>query len=404
MRPENIENFVGQDHLLGSNKMLKRLLENNYLFSLIFWGPPGCGKTTLAKIISNNCTKESNTWRSVHLSATTTGIADVKNYIDIAKNEKRMTKRRTLIFVDEIHRFNKLQQDIFLQPVEDGTIILIGATTENPSFSINNALLSRCQVIQLEKLSVENFEKTCIVESNDNKNDAGLMMIAELCDGDARKALNILQSLIGLKQENSEANDMSTKSIKDPFVSTEDVKNVIYRIVQYDRNGDEHYNAASALQKSIRGSDENASIYWLARMLEGGEDPLFIARRLVVCASEDIGLADNCALPLAVSTLQACQLIGVPECSINLAHCVTYLARAAKSNESYMALKRAQQNILDHKGPLPGVPLHLRNAPTKLLKDLGYHKGYIYNHSHIGPVDQSYLPESLSGINFFQPS
>lgn len=298
---------------------------------------------------------------------------------------------------------------------------MIGATTENPSFNINSALLSRCKVIVFEKLSSENIEtilKRGLREINVGLLSAGnedstsrvcngesvkmfvesdvVDLISQMCDGDARCALNSLQNLVDSKSSVNTDDDITV-------VTVDDAREALQRShVQYDRLGEEHYNCASAFQKSIRGSSDDGAIYWLARMLEGGEDPLFIARRLVSCASEDIGMADAHALPLAVSTFQACHFLGMPECALNLAHCTTYLARAPKSNEAYAALNRARESVRKHVGPLPGVPLHLRNAPTKLMRDLGYHKGYQYNHNIQGPVDQEYLPKQLAGTSFFR--
>lgn len=424
MRPHSLQEFVGQDKIIGDKTMLRKLLQWETFTSMILWGPPGCGKTTLARTIAQQCRK-SLSWRYVQLSATMSGISDIKEAVQIAKNENSSFKRKTVLFIDEIHRFNKLQQDTFLPHVEDGTIVLIGATTENPSFHVNGALLSRCRIIVFEKLSQDDIEKilhralrelkiglttlassaeVAQIDPNSIRDDDVVTLvepnvvelIAQMCDGDARCALNSLQNLLE-SHFNAESRQM-------PIIITEkDAKESLQRShVQYDRAGEEHYNCISALHKSIRGSDDNAAIYWLARMLEGGEDPLFIARRLVVCASEDVGLADVHALPLAVATFQACHFIGMPECALNLAHCTTYLSRASKSNEAYAALTNARANIRNQSGTLPGVPLHLRNAPTKLMKQLGYHEGYIYNHSAKGPVNQQYLPSHLQGINFFK--
>ncbi|KAF6214269.1 hypothetical protein GE061_009009 [Apolygus lucorum] len=408
MRPSCLEDYVGQTHLLGDNLVLRNLLEQDKPPSMILWGPPGCGKTTLAHVIHQRCSAKHGT-RFVKLSATTAGINDVKEIVKAAKNELNLTKRRTILFMDEIHRFNKLQQDVFLPHVESGLITLIGATTENPSFSLNNALLSRCRVFVLEKLGTEHIQK--ILEKALDRVGAVLngtqphshckyivegsciRWLSEMCDGDARIALNSLQIAL----ESSASNTSSDGSAV--MIALEDIQEGIKRShMLYDRKGEEHYNIISALHKSIRASDDNASLYWLARMLEGGEDPLFVARRLVRAASEDIGLADPMALSMAVSTMQACQLVGMPECDVFLAQTAVYLARAPKSQEVYKALGRAKSFIKTYPGPQPSVPLHLRNAPTRLMQDLGYAKGY--NMLHKDASGLNYLPEGLEDTKF----
>ncbi|XP_075212732.1 ATPase WRNIP1-like isoform X2 [Lycorma delicatula] len=341
MRPSSLDGYIGQDHVLGQNKILRSLLEKQEVPSMILWGPPGCGKTTLAHIISKNVqSKDSGQTRFIKLSATMTGVNEVKEVIKVAKNELNLFKRKTILFMDEIHRFNKLQQDTFLSHVESGCITLIGATTENPSFSLNSALLSRCRVIVLEKLKTDDLvcilkkaalkmnllikkkneenqmDNSTLVHSNVIDEDS-IQWLAEMCDGDARIALNSLQLAF-----QSQKNDDHT------FITLEDIKDGIKRShLLYDRKGDEHYNIISAVHKSIRASDDNAALYWLTRMLEGGEDPLYIARRLVRAASEDIGLADPMAMTIAVSAMQGCQLIGKPECDVLLAQTAVYLAR-----------------------------------------------------------------------------
>uniref|UniRef100_T1JL37 AAA+ ATPase domain-containing protein n=1 Tax=Strigamia maritima TaxID=126957 RepID=T1JL37_STRMM len=411
MRPFSLSDYFGQDELMGRSSVLKPLIESNKISNMILWGPPGCGKTSLARIISNSC-KVNNFARFVNFSAATSGIGDVREVIKQAKAETQMCKRRTILFMDEIHRFNKLQQDTFLPHIESGTITLIGATTENPSFSLNNALLSRCRVFVLEKLPVEAIEKILFratdrlkipLTTNKNseiKNDANLCIekdavstLAQFCDGDARIALNSLQLAIQHSQSTKMKKPIQEKDIKEALVKSHTL---------YDRAGDEHYNCISALHKSIRGSDDNASLYWLARMLAGGEDPLYVARRLIRCASEDIGLADPTALQQAVCAYQACQFIGVPECKVILAQCVVYLARCPKSVAIYQAYSKAENCIAQHQGPLPGVPLHLRNAPTTLMKNLGYGKDYKYNPDYTEPVNQKYLPDSIQRLNFFE--
>ncbi|ELU14678.1 hypothetical protein CAPTEDRAFT_227011 [Capitella teleta] len=407
LRPTCFSEYSGQEKVLGENQALRKLLEKQQIPSMILWGPPGCGKTTLARIIAGKCQK-SQMMRFSQLSATTAGVADVKEVVKIAKKELRMLKRRTILFIDEIHRFNKLQQDALLPHIEDGTFVLIGATTENPSFRVNNAVLSRCKLIVLEALSAQNILeiiRRClvkldirVVDSSDTDHQGRLSiegeavsLLSKCSEGDARRSLNTLQTAIEVSNQESKR-----------LITVDDIRASLQRShLRYDRAGDEHYDCASALQKSIRGSSDSGAIYWLARMFEGGEDPLFIARRLLVCASEDIGLADPNALGIAVATFQACQFLGFPECKFNLSHCATYLARAPKSAECTVAYQRAKQSILKHEGPLPGVPLHLRNAPTQMMKDLGYGKGYKYNYAYSEPVEQEYLPEGMENLDLF---
>ncbi|KAL5020961.1 hypothetical protein ScPMuIL_000116 [Solemya velum] len=444
MRPKTLDDYVGQDKSVGRKSILRSLLQSDSIPSMVLWGPPGCGKTTLARIIANTC-KEKGSIKFVQLSATAAGVNDVKEVVKVAKNDQRMLKRKTILFLDEIHRFNKTQQDSLLPHIEDGTITLIGATTENPSFQVNAALLSRCRVIVLEKLEPDSVEKILIRALDDlgaslyEDEDAvpkdsqpdkpvvfvernAITTLANLCDGDARIALNSLQmavqSRLSRRQGKSDSSGENLDSSSDSEIPEKEKsvdKGVILIIrtkhieeglkrshVLYDRTGEEHYNIISALHKSIRGSDATAALYWLARMMEGGENPLYVARRLVRIASEDIGLADPLALSQAVSTHQACHFIGIPECDVILAQCVTYLARAPKSVEVYDAYNKAKTCVKEHQGPLPSVPLHLRNASTKLMKSLGYGKGYKYNPSFTGHVDQEYLPKGLSKINFFE--
>ncbi|CEG38406.1 atpase wrnip1 [Plasmopara halstedii] len=428
MRPIAINDVVGQEELLGPGKLLSSLIQVDRVPNMILWGPPGCGKTTLAHVISKR-----TSCKFISLSGATSKVADMKDAVDRARSEQTLLRRRTIVFVDEIHHLNKGQQDFFLPAVEDGTITLIGATTENPSFEVNNALLSRCRVYILKKHTAESIEKilqralrdhsaggvqslTRAQESETLTNadsvcdkkferalidveDGVIKYIATLCAGDARVALNCLEMALQTAPIDPENHVLRVScthvqhcfSHRQPF--------------SYDRNADMHYDCISALHKSIRGSDENATLYWLARMLEGGENPLYVARRLIRIASEDVGLAAPELLPLAVSSYQAAHFIGMPECDVILAHVATMLARAPKSVEVYAAYKRTKRSIREwKKGALPDVPLHLRNAPTKLMKSLGYGKEYKYNphYSAEEVKNQTYLPEELLGTNFFE--
>ncbi|XP_041954457.1 ATPase WRNIP1 [Alosa sapidissima] len=429
LRPNTLEEYFGQNKVLGQHTLLRSLLDSQEIPSLILWGPPGCGKTTLAHIIASS-SKKNGTVRFVTLSATSTSTNEVREVIKQAQNELRLFKRKTVLFIDEIHRFNKSQQDTFLPHVECGTVTLIGATTENPSFQVNSALLSRCRVIVLERLSVEamgsilnravdalGIRVVPVVNGEDDRlasaahqsepqvyiEQKALDTIAHLCDGDARAGLNGLQLAVQARVAAHRAG-MPDPSRDAPHILIQEdhVKEGLQRShILYDKAGEEHYNCISALHKSLRGSHENAALYWLGRMLEGGEDPLYVARRLVRFASEDIGLADPAALPQAVSAFQACHFIGMPECEVILAQCVVYLARAPKSVDVYKAYSNVKACLRNHRGPLPPVPLHLRNAPTRLMKDLGYAKGYKYNPAFSSAVEQEYLPEELRGMNFF---
>ncbi|XP_033754243.1 ATPase WRNIP1-like isoform X3 [Pecten maximus] len=350
MRPKSLDGYIGQDKAIGKKSLLRSLLQTDQIPSLILWGPPGCGKTTLAKIIAQQC-KSGSTLKFVQMSATTSGVNDVKEAVKVARNDQRMLRKKTVLFLDEIHRFNKTQQDSLLPHVEDGTIILIGATTENPSFQVNSALLSRCRVITLDKLEPSDLEHILTkavlavgggiltegcgpnegeVSESDRKlvyiEQQALTTLSNLCDGDARAALNSLHMALQsrLCQHSSQSKD-SCQSIRRPVVTSADVKEGLQRShVLYDRAGEEHYNCISALHKSIRGSDATAALYWLARMLEGGENPLYVARRLIRVASEDVGLSDPTALTQAVSAYQACHLMGMPECDVVLAQCTVY--------------------------------------------------------------------------------
>lgn len=398
IRAETFENYVGQKLAVGENSIIRNLLRSNNIPSMILWGPPGCGKTTLANIIWHQCSQNKEKFRFVKLSACTSGINDVKEAVKQAKSYRDTFKKQTILFMDEIHRFNKLQQDAFLPHVENGTVILIGATTENPSFSLNNALLSRCRVIVLEKLETTDIVTILRQALNkfkavEVKADAGksellkesieqleyvpelgiteecLEWIANISDGDARIALNSFEMC--MKQAAAARSEQDV--IK--MITLDDIKDGIKKShLLYDRTGDQHYDIISAMIKSIRASDDNASLYWVTRMIVSGEDPRYIVRRLIRSASEDIGLADPQALILATSTLAAVQHLGMPESDCIIAQLAVYLARAPKSAESYLAMKKCKEQIRSHAGVLPAVPIHLRNAPTKLMKDLGKNK------------------------------
>ncbi|KIY44381.1 P-loop containing nucleoside triphosphate hydrolase protein [Fistulina hepatica ATCC 64428] len=368
LRPQSLDDFVGQTHLTAPDSLLMSSLRHGSTGSMIFWGPPGCGKTTLARLLAkhtNSIFKE--------LSATGVGINDIRNVVDGAKNDLVLTKRKTILFLDEIHRFNRGQQDVFLPFVEQGIIQLVGATTENPSFKIIPPLLSRCRVYLLNRLTDDDIAtilEKALSHATSKSPFAHVTpkvkaKLVSLSAGDARIALTLL--------------DLAMRAREIPeSVLIDSIRQSA--VVSYDRTGEDHYDMISALHKSIRGSNGSAAMYWLARMLEAGEDPGFIARRLVVCSSEDVGLADPKALPLAMATLQACQIIGMPECRINLAHCVAYLSEAPKSTRAYEAYNRAVE--LAKSNPVLPVPLVMRNAPTKLMKDIGYGREYHYNPSY----------------------
>lgn len=393
LRPQNLAEYIGQEHLVGKNGFLRRAIEAKLIPSLILWGPPGVGKTTLARILS----KEADV-PMYSLSAINSGVKDIREIITKAKENSLFQQKRPILFIDEIHRFSKSQQDSLLGAVEDGTITLIGATTENPSFEVISALLSRAQVYtlksldktQLEKLLSEALQKDSWLNTKKIKvkeNEA----LFRFSGGDARKLLNILELIVA--NETADSISITNKMVQDKLQD---------KLALYDKNGEQHYDIISALIKSIRGSDPNGSIYWLARMIEGGEDIKFIARRLVILASEDIGNANPTALVMANTCFDAVSKIGFPEGRIILAQCTTYLASSAKSNASYEAINLAQQAVRDH-GDLP-VPLHIRNAPTKLMKELGYGKDYAYSHGYEGNFKtQEYLPEGLSGTRFYSP-
>ena len=398
MRPLTLKEFVGQEQLVGNNKLLRKMIENDTLSSMIFWGPPGVGKTTLARIIAHETKSE-----FVNFSAVTSGIKEIKEVMENASQNKSLGVK-TIVFVDEIHRFNKAQQDAFLPFVEKGSIILIGATTENPSFEINDALLSRCQVLVLKELSNNDILTLLKRALNDkrgyanlkiNISDSNLMLIAEYANGDARKALGALEVVV---------TNLLTDTNKSINVEKEDILNSLNnKTLLYDKNGDEHYNIISALHKSMRNSDVDAAIYWLARMLEAGEDPLYIARRIVRFASEDIGLADINALNLAINTYQACHFLGMPECNVHLTEAVIYMSLAPKSNSAYVAYTLASNDA--KKTLAEPVPLIIRNAPTKLMKNLDYGKGYQYAHDFKEKLTtMECLPPSLKGKKYYSPN
>ena len=397
MRPTTFEDFIGQEELTGPGRILRRMAETNQLRSMIFWGPPGVGKTTLARLLANSVEAHFITY-----SAVISGIKEIKTVMMEAEQQRKYYGRQTILFIDEIHRFNKAQQDAFLPYVERGDIILLGATTENPSFEINSALLSRIKVVVLHPLKSDHL-KTIIQraladpgglsETGLNLSDPSLEVLIRMSDGDARTALNLLEI----------ASDIAISAGKKD-ISPQELEGALQRkVLLYDKKWDEHYNLISALHKSLRNSDPDAGLYWLARMLEAGEDPLYVARRLVRFASEDIGMADPQALTVTVAAQQATHFIGMPEANTALAQAVVYLATAPKSNALYEGYTRAAQSV--NEKPNEPVPLHIRNAPTPLMKELGYGKGYQYAHNYEDALtDMSCLPDSLAGSKFYSPT
>lgn len=398
LRPESLEEYVGQEHLLGEGKILRSLIEKDQISSMIFWGPPGVGKTTLARIIAKKTKSD-----FVEFSAVTSGIKEIKEVMNQAE-QNRMMGIRTLLFADEIHRFNKAQQDAFLPYVEKGSIILVGATTENPSFEINSALLSRCKVFILKALGEEEL-KILLVQAikspkgfgnlNISINEAQISAIAGFSNGDARTALNTLEMAV----LNGKMDANACICIDEEMLA----QCMNRRSLLYDKNGEEHYNLISALHKSMRNSDPDAAVYWMCRMLDGGEEPLYIARRLVRFASEDIGMADSNALQVAIAAYQACHFLGMPECDVHLTHAVVYLSMAPKSNALYMACEKAKEDVRNL--PAEPVPLQICNAPTGLMKDLHYGEGYIYAHDTEEKLSRMQcLPDSLSDRRYYQPT
>lgn len=398
LRPRDLDEFFGQEHLLGKGKVLRRIIESDQVGSIIFWGPPGVGKTTLARIIARR-TKA----KFIDFSAVTSGIKEIKQVMNEAENARRFGEK-TILFVDEIHRFNKAQQDAFLPYVEKGSIILIGATTENPSFEVNGALLSRCKVFVLQALKTEDLVKLLRHALSDERGfggqnvsiaDEALELIANFANGDARSALSTLEMAV----LNGDIDETGAVTVTDETIEQCTSK----KSLLYDKTGEEHYNLISALHKSMRNSDPDAAVYWLARMLEAGEDPIYIARRVTRFASEDVGLADPQALRLSIAAFEACRLIGMPECSVHLTEAVVYLSLAPKSNALYIAYEAAKKDALTMLSE--PVPLVIRNAPTKLMKELDYGKGYIYAHDTEDKLSaMQCLPDSLLGREYYRPT
>ena len=396
VRPKRLEDFVGQEHILGKDKLLYRTIKADRLSSLILWGPPGCGKTSLAKVIS-----ETTKYKFKKINAVTAGIADIKSAVEEAKNRLLNPSGKCILFIDEIHRFNKLQQDALLPFVEDGTIILIGATTENPYFEVNKALISRSMVIKLEPLTEENIFKilknALISEEglgsfNVEIDEKLLMKIAVASNGDVRTALNGLEVAVLTTNMNSDGKIVITDEIMSQSMNR--------RKAIFDKNGDSHYDNISAFIKSMRGSDPDATIFYLARAIDGGEDPVFLARRIVICASEDVGMANSNALVVATSAMQAVTMVGMPEARIILSHAATYVAKSKKSNSCYIGIDKALEDVRTK--DTGEIPMHIRNAPAEGMSNLGYGVGYKYPHDYPGHfVEQQYLPDKMLGTKYY---
>ncbi len=399
MRPRILDEFVGQEHLVAPGRLIRKAIESDSISSMILWGPPGSGKTTLAQVIANTTERH-----FVTFSAVLQGVKDVRAIVEEARERRRLEGRGTILFVDEIHRFNRSQQDAFLPHVEAGTITLIGATTENPSFEVNGALLSRSRTYVLKALTDDNIRTIVLAALHDRERGLGgekidlleeaLELLVNYANGDARTALNALETAAAGAAENEDGVKTVTQQVMREALTQ--------RRVAFDNKGEEWYNLISALHKSLRGSDPQAGLYWLARMIEGGADPLYIARRLVRFASEDVGLADPNALAQAVAAKDAVHFLGLPECNVALAQIVVYLATAPKSNRLYKAYSAAAADVQETRND--PVPLHIRNAPTKLMKELGYGKNYQYDHdAKDGISGQTFLPESLEGKIYYEP-
>ena len=396
MRPKTLEEYVGQEHVLGKDKILYRTIKADRLSSIILFGPPGCGKTSLAKVIS-----ETTKYKFYKINAVTAGVSDIKKIVEETKNFMFNPAGKSILFIDEIHRFNKLQQDALLPFVENGTIILIGATTENPYFEVNKALISRSMVIKLEPLTEKNIynilkraltSQEGLGEYNVKIEDNTLMKIADIANGDVRTALNGLEIAV-----------LTTSMSSDGYIHITDevIKNSIQnRKAIFDKNGDTHYDNISAFIKSMRGSDPDATLLYLARALNGGEDPVFLARRIVICASEDVGLADPQALVIATSAMQAVNMIGMPEARIILAEAAVYVANCKKSNATYLGINKALEDVAN--SDTGEIPMHIRNAPIEKMRELGYNEGYLYPHDYPGHwVEQQYLPDKMVGTKYY---
>ncbi|MDD3001113.1 MAG: replication-associated recombination protein A [Candidatus Riflebacteria bacterium] len=401
MRPMELEDILGQEHILAPKKPLRMLIEAGLSGSILLWGPPGCGKTTLARVLAKKSDAE-----FIQLSAVTSGIKELKAAFERARSLRRRSGKKTMLFIDEIHRFTKVQQDALLPHIESGTVIFVGATTENPSFEVVSALLSRCQVLVLKPVSVSalitillraiEHDKKLSLEPKVEISDNGIEQIAALASGDARIALNVLETCVDVaRQKNPEKPVVLPELIAETFQS---------RVIRYDKGGEEHYNLISAFHKSMRGSDPDAALYWLYRMIEGGENCRFILRRMIRFAAEDVGMADPFALTLAMSTAQAFEYIGPPEGHVCIAQLAVYLATAPKSNAVYLAEKAARQFV--RKENSAPVPIHLRNAPTSFMRELGYGKEYRYPHDFKGAfvADENYFPENYEPLNFYSPT